>query len=142
MGKRVLAFGSFDVIHPGHIKYLQAAKALGSELVVIVARDDSIRMFKKKAPFFNEKDRLAMVGSLWMVDKAMLGNKITTKAGIYRIIARLKPDVIAIGYDQVDTKELKSELRKMGIGAEVSVIKGYKTRKYKSSKIKRKMALH
>ncbi|MDE1822742.1 MAG: FAD synthase [Candidatus Micrarchaeota archaeon] len=142
MKRRVVAFGSFDVLHPGHIKYLQGARALGTELVVVVARDSSILMFKKKRPLFNERDRLAMVSSLGLVDKAVLGNRIATKAGIYGILSRLKPDVIAIGYDQADVKELKSRLKDMGIKARVAAIKGYRTKRYKSSRIKQKLGLY
>lgn len=141
MKVRVLAFGSFDVLHPGHIAYLSRAASLGSELVVVVARDSSIRMFKGRKPLLGQRDRLFMVKALGMVDRAVLGNRLSSKDGMYAIVKRLKPDVIAIGYDQADARGLEKGLRARGIKARVVVIRGYKAGKYKSSRIKRAMRL-
>ncbi|MCL5008495.1 MAG: adenylyltransferase/cytidyltransferase family protein, partial [Candidatus Marsarchaeota archaeon] len=69
--KRVMAFGSFDILHPGHIAYLNKARGLGDSLVVVVARDSSIRKIKHREPFFAENDRLRIISSLGMVDKAV-----------------------------------------------------------------------
>ncbi len=98
--KTIVAFGTFDVLHPGHIHYLEQAKALGGRLVVVVARDESVRMFKKRDPIFDQHARLKMVGSLKAVDKAILGNKLKGDADIYEIFRRCRPDIIVLGYDQ------------------------------------------
>ncbi len=120
MKKTVLGFGSFDIVHPGHLTYLEKAKALGNRLIVIVARDSSIRMFKHRKPVFNEKERVRMIGALKPVDLAVLGNKIKDKNGIYAVLKRYKPDVIALGYDQrVDVPRLKGNLRTYGINARI-----------------------
>jgi FAD synthetase len=139
MKKTVLAFGSFDLLHPGHLDYLSKARKLGDTLVVIVGRDDSIRRFKGRDPLFKEKDRVSMVGSLRMVERAVLGNRISDKNGIYRILKRLRPDVIALGYDQrVDMAELKRRLRRYGLRSRIVRIKaGRRFASYKSSRLRK-----
>ena len=139
MKKTVLAFGSFDLLHPGHLDYLSKARKLGDTLVVIVGRDDSIRRFKGRDPLFKEKDRVAMVGSLRMVDRAVLGNRISDKNGIYRILKRLRPDVIALGYDQrIDMAELKRRLRLYGLRSRIVGIKvDRRFEDYKSSRLRK-----
>lgn len=143
MAKTVMAFGSFDILHPGHLLYLKKARSLGDRLLVVVARDSSISLLKKRHSAFSEDDRLEMVSSLKVVDKAVLGNKIKTPEGRLRIIRKYKPDVIAFGYDQkIDAEEVGRWLRKNGIDSKVVRIKSAADeKKYKSSVIRRKMQL-
>lgn len=140
--RKVLAFGSFDILHKGHILYLTEARKLGSSLTVIVARDASIRMFKGRDPFFDEKTRLYMIGSLKVVDKAVLGGKLSKPSDVYNIFLKYRPDVVAIGYDQrVDVDELRSWLRAHSIDAKVVRIKKRLDEDfYKSSLIKKRIA--
>ena len=139
MAKTVLAFGSFDIVHPGHLSYLEKARTLGDRLVVIVARDSSIRMFKHRNPAFSERDRVRLIGSLRPVDLAVLGNRVKGKEGIYRILKRFRPEVIALGYDQrVDEKELEARLAEYGIKSRIVRIGMRKGEaRYKSSKLSR-----
>ena len=132
--KTVMASGSFDMIHPGHLFYLNEAKKHGDRLVVVVARDANILRFKGKKPEYSERERLEHVRSLPMVDKAILGNE----GNIFDIISEIKPDVICLGYDQKPTtmEELKEELKKRNIKAEVVRIGAYRPDVYKSSKMK------
>lgn len=114
---RVIATGVFDILHLGHIYYLEEAKKLGDELVVIVARDTTVRKHKHE-PITNEKMRLAMVQALKPVDKAVLGYE----KDMYKIIEELKPDIIALGYDQEwNEKKIEYELAQRGL--KVSVIR-------------------
>lgn len=101
----VLAFGCFDILHYGHLKFLQKAKALGTKLVVVVARDGTAEKIKGRKPIFDERARLDMIGALRPVDSALLGN---TGGSRYAIIRRLRPHVIALGYDQ---REDEAKLR-------------------------------
>ncbi|MCX6778112.1 MAG: FAD synthase [Candidatus Micrarchaeota archaeon] len=118
--KTVLAFGCFDILHPGHILYLEEARKHGDELIVVIARDRAIRKGKGREPVFNERERRHMVGSLALVDKAILGGRKDR----YEVIARIKPDVIALGYDQrEDERRLKAKLDEMGLRARVVRIK-------------------
>ena len=98
--KVVMAFGTFDVLHPGHISYLEQAKKMGNSLIVVVARDSSVAMIKGRLPVFGEKDRLRMVSSLKVVDRAVLGAKVKTENGRFGIIRRFRPSIIALGDDQ------------------------------------------
>ncbi len=138
----VLAFGSFDILHPGHLLYLSEAKKLGSRLVVVVARDSSIELMKGKQPLFNEKDRLKLISSLKMVDLAVLGNRITDREARFDVIKKYRPNVIALGYDQEANAKMLSEwLHGKGIAAKVIRIKRKANpRIYKSSSIKKKLA--
>lgn len=96
MKRRVVVFGTFDLLHPGHAAFLRRARRLGDELVVVVARDARVRREKGKAPVFRERERLALVAALRWVDKAVLGDA----AGRWGAVRRLRPRVIALGYDQ------------------------------------------
>ncbi|MEK7122701.1 MAG: adenylyltransferase/cytidyltransferase family protein [Patescibacteria group bacterium] len=95
------AFGTFDVIHPGHIAYLMSAKRLGDELVVVVTRDEVVKRRKGRVAVCTEKDRRAMVSSLRMVDKVILGDRDDS----WRVLTKVKPSIIFLGYDQKKTLE-------------------------------------
>lgn len=117
---RVLATGTFDILHPGHLLYLSEAKALGDELYVIVARDSMIK--HKPKPIIPEEQRLAVVSALRIVDKAMLGSK----TDMFEPLREIKPDIIALGKNQFfDEKELEVRLRAHGIDAKVVRIKAF-----------------
>jgi len=139
MEKRVLAFGAFDIIHPGHIFYLERARKLGSELVVVVARDSSIEREKGHSPVNDEKSRLLVVRALKPVDRAVLGLKTGNKL---RAITREKPQVIALGHDQAVTRsEVMRFLRENGIRARVVRVPSFKRRKYASTTARKKISL-
>jgi FAD synthetase len=96
----VLASGVFDLLHLGHVRFLEAAKAAGgsnAELVVIVARDSTVEKRKKEKPVISEDQRCALVGSLRVVDEAILGYE---SFDIGKVIEKIKPDIIAVGHDQ------------------------------------------
>ncbi|MFW5928909.1 MAG: adenylyltransferase/cytidyltransferase family protein [Halobacteriota archaeon] len=113
-GRRVLATGTFDVLHPGHLHYLREAKSLGSELVVIVARDSMIE--HKPRPVVHEVQRREMVDALEVVDEAVLGSEDS----IYEPLRSIQPDVVALGHDQYfGEEELEKELRERGMDADV-----------------------
>jgi FAD synthetase len=142
MKRTVIAFGSFDILHPGHLKYLNEARKLGDRLVVVVARDDSFALFKGRKPVMGQNDRARIVGSLRMVDLAVVGNRIRHKSDIYRIFLKYNPSVIALGYDQrADVNGMKRWLKEHGMRARIVRIRRSLNEKwYKSSKIKRALA--
>ncbi|MGC8562350.1 MAG: adenylyltransferase/cytidyltransferase family protein [Thermoplasmata archaeon] len=118
---RVLATGVFDILHPGHVHFLTEAKKLGDELVVVVARD-SVAQRMKRLPFVPENIRVSMVGALKPVDKAILG----VEGNIYDILPIVKPDIVALGYDQeFDNDEIINEGKKRGIYLKVARISKY-----------------
>jgi FAD synthetase len=113
--KRVMATGVFDILHSGHIHYLQEAKGLGDELYVVVATDATVRK-RKHEPITPERMRVELVQALKPVDKAILG----TEGDMYETVRKIEPDIIALGYDQAfNEKELEAELRKRGLKARV-----------------------
>ena len=94
--KIVLAGGVFDIIHPGHIHTLNDAKKLGDVLVVVIATDKTaVKMIKRK-PLHNAELRRELVSSLTMVDMCIIGDE----EDIFKTVDLVKPEIIALGYDQ------------------------------------------
>ena len=93
----VLAGGVFDIIHPGHIYTLNAAKALGDVLVVVVATDITSEKMKKRRPLHTQEQRQELVNSLSMVDLCLVGQE----DDIFKTVNRVRPQIIALGYDQI-----------------------------------------
>lgn len=118
---RVMASGVFDILHTGHVHYLNEARMLGDELVVVVATDKTVRR-RKHEPITPEKMRLELIQSLKPVDRAVLGKE----GDMFKIVAEIKPDIIAIGYDQTfDEKKLEEELAARGMNVKVVRLSRY-----------------
>jgi len=115
MGKmaRVMASGVFDLLHIGHLYYLEEAKKYGDELIVVVACDETVRK-KKHEPIMPAEERRKLVEALKPVDKAVVGYE----DDFLRIVEEIKPDVIALGYDQ-HFEGLEEMLRQRGIKAKI-----------------------
>jgi FAD synthetase len=112
---KVMATGTFDLLHMGHIYYLKEAKKLGDKLVVVVARDSTVRKLKHE-PITPEEMRLNIIKELKIVDDAVLGHK----DDMYTTVKEIKPDIIALGYDQIhDEKKIEQELKKRKLTAKV-----------------------
>jgi FAD synthetase len=108
--------GGFEVIHHGHVYTIERAKALGDVLVVSVARDSTIRRRKHREPVAGENERARMISSLRQVDAAILG----VEGDIYETLEKVKPDVVALGYDQHHMEsEIETEAKKRGFEVEV-----------------------
>jgi len=103
--KIVLAGGVFDIIHPGHIHTLTAAKALGDVLVVAIATDKTAQKMKKMTPLHDQELRCELVSSLSMVDEAIIGHE----EDIFETVKEVKPDIIALGYDQIHQEKFISD---------------------------------
>ena len=128
-----MCFGSFDVLHPGHMYYLKESKNYGDKLVVVVAKDSTIKKIKGKEPKYSERERLEHVRDVQYVDKAVLGYEEDP----YEIIEEINPDIICLGYDQDSYSEnLAEELKKRGMNPKIYRLKAYKEHIYKSSKLK------
>ncbi|MBR2255251.1 MAG: adenylyltransferase/cytidyltransferase family protein [Candidatus Methanomethylophilaceae archaeon] len=109
---RVMASGVFDLLHTGHLSYLDQARALGDELVVVVACDSTVRR-KKHEPITPQEMRARLVGSLKQVDRAIVGGE----GDIYDTVREIKPDVIVLGFDQsFDEDALREGLKAHGMG--------------------------
>ncbi|MGC8661854.1 MAG: adenylyltransferase/cytidyltransferase family protein, partial [Nitrososphaeria archaeon] len=116
MIKVVLAGGVFDIIHPGHIYFLKKAKELGDVLVVVVARDVNVIKFKGNKPMNNENLRRELVDAIKYVDAAILGDE----NDLMKTVQIVRPDIIALGYDQAHSEsEFSENSKKMGINVKV-----------------------
>ena len=112
--KVVLATGAFDLLHYGHYRFLEEAKKSGgrnSKLIVIIARDKTIKRRKGKGPILPEDQRRALVEALKPVDQAILGYERMNAEAVLR---KIKPDVIAVGYDQRDIRRSVEEILRKG----------------------------
>ena len=121
-GKIVLTTGAFDMLHPGHVKLLEEAKKLaGSDgkLVVLIARDETVRRNKGRDPIFDEESRKYMVSMLKPVDEVILGY---TPPSFEKVIERVKPDMVVFGYDQERfRKEFERFCKERGIDVDIVV---------------------
>jgi FAD synthetase len=140
--KVVLASGVFDLLHLGHVKFLEEAKKVGgknSELLVIVARDSTVQRLKGWKPVMPENQRRALVESLRVVDEAVLGLE---EFDIGDVIERVKPDVIALGYDQEDMEaQVREYVNKHGLPVRVVRLGKFENDAVSSSsKIREKIA--
>lgn len=125
---RIVATGTFDIIHPGHIRFLKEAKKIGEELIVIVAREQNVR--HKPKPIIPEEQRRNVVESLKYVDKAVLGDL----EDMFKPIVDLQPDIIALGHDQrFDEQKLIEGLRERGLNTKVVRIEAAEECEYCSS---------
>jgi len=107
--RRVMAQGTFDILHPGHRHYLEESAALGGELVVVIARDS--RVATRKDVFLDEESRRRVVEGLGAVDRAVLGSE----EDLFASVAEIDPDVITLGYDQeYEVEALESDLAAAG----------------------------
>ncbi|MBW2975714.1 FAD synthase [Candidatus Woesearchaeota archaeon] len=128
-----MAFGSFDILHPGHIYFLREAKNLGDNLIVVVARDSTIKEVKNLTPKYNEKQRVEHIRDLRIADKVLLGYE----ADKYEVIEDINPDIIALGDDQDSFADnLQEEMKKRRMSPKIIRLEGYKEHHYKSSKLR------
>ncbi|NWG10676.1 FAD synthase [Candidatus Bathyarchaeota archaeon] len=139
--KVVLASGVFDLLHLGHVRFLEEAKKTGgpnAELIVIVARDSTVEKSKGDKPIVPESQRCALVNSLKVVDEAILGYE---NFDIGKVIEKIKPDVIALGYDQASMEQkVKNYVEKKGLKINIVRIGKFEEDELdSSSKIKQKI---
>lgn len=103
--KVVLAGGVFDIIHPGHIHTLNAARDLGDVLIVVIATDKTTEKMKKRLPLHNQEQRKMLVDSLSVVDLSIVGHE----GDIFKTVDLIRPQVIALGYDQIHQEKSITE---------------------------------
>lgn len=134
--KLVMAFGTFDYLHAGHENFLKQARKLGTELIVVIARDNTVRSVKGRLPANNEKTRLKNLRQTGWADQVVLGNQ-TDK---HKVILQHKPAVIALGYDQyVFTQTLQKTLIDHNLDSEIIRLDAYFPQVYKSSLIRQQI---
>jgi FAD synthetase len=134
--KTVMAFGTFDLFHAGHENYLKQAKELGEFLIVVIARDETVKKIKGEAPNHRENDRLKNVRMSGLADKVILGYK----GDKFKVLKKFRPSVLALGYDQfVFTQRLEKTLIDLKLNADVVRLMPYFPQIYKSSLLKKSL---
>lgn len=133
---KVLVFGAFDGLHPGHIDFFKQAKQLGDYLVVSVGTDRNVEKIKGKKTLFNQNERLDLIRQLRGVDEAVMG----AESNFYEAICAINPDVICLGYDQwAREDEVMEGLKLAGLeGVKIVRLKPYKQSRAKSAILKKK----
>ena len=131
--KKVMLFGTFDMLHKGHLNLFRQARKLGNYLIVVVARDKTVREVKTRPARHSEKERMYSIKESGLVEKAVLGN-LKNK---YAAIKKYKPNIIALGYDQkYFTDDLKDKLKELKLNKiKIVRLKSYNPKKYKTSKL-------
>lgn len=134
--KKVMVFGSFDGLHPGHLDFFKQAKKYGDYLIVSVGTDVNVEKIKGKKPLFAQDERLELIDNLKIVDQAVMG----AANDFYLEIQIFGPDVICLGYDQwAKEDEVLAELAKVGlVDTKVVRLKPYEPDRAKSTIAKNK----
>ncbi len=134
MKKKILTFGTFDYLHAGHEHYLREARKHGTELITVIARDETVQKVKGHKPDLDETQRKQKLEQSGLTDKVILGNP----GDKYDVIRKIRPDVICLGYDQYTfTQKLQKELIDEKMNTEVIRIDAYEPEIFKSSLIKK-----
>lgn len=134
--KKVMAFGTFDLFHAGHENYLKQAGELGDYLMVVIARDETVKKIKGEAPMQKEKERMRNVKNSGLADKVILGYK----GDKHKVLKKFRPDVLALGYDQfVFTQRLEKTLIDLKLNADIVRLQPYFPQMYKSSLLKKSL---
>jgi FAD synthetase len=126
----VMAQGTFDILHPGHLHYFRKSAERGDKLVVVISRDS--RVSEEKDTYFDEDERREMVEALEIVDKAILGSE----GDIYSTVEKVDPSVITLGYDQDHEEKEVIKMAEKATGHQVNVIRIEARGDYSSSKIR------
>ena len=132
----VMAFGTFDFIHLGHLSFFQQAKPFGDKLIVVVARDSNVKRIKGKKPFFSQAERVKLVNNLKPVDLAVLGDD----KNFFTAVQKYEPSVIVLGYDQKVLFEnyIRRKLDEIGLKkTRIVRLKPFKHSKHKSKRLKK-----
>jgi FAD synthetase len=128
--QKILIFGTFDGLHPGHRDFFAQSAKLG-RVFAVVARDVNVAKIKNRRPHFSERSRLATVARSPKIHSARLGDR----KDFLRPISEIRPDTIALGFDQktFSISELKTKLKKINLTPKIIRLKSFRPEKYKSS---------
>ncbi len=132
---KIMIFGTFDMVHPGHEDFFRQARALAPNpfLVVSIARDSVVLRVKGKASRHSEIERLQVVGAHAAVDHVILGDEV----GYMAHIKKVNPDIIALGYDQTGefVADLRRDLKEAGLSTRIKRTRSHKPEIFKTSKL-------
>ena len=132
--KTVMIFGTFDIIHGGHIHMFKEAQEYGDKVIAVVARDINVERIKEFGALHDEEERLDFLNHIDLINEVILGDK----TDVYKAIKNNKPDIIALGYDQkVYVDELADAITNAGLECQIVRLTAHKENKLKSNKIRK-----
>lgn len=136
--KIVMVFGTFDILHLGHLYVFKQARKYGDCVIAVVARDKRVKKIKKLKPIHNENERRQILKHVNLIDKIVLGDKLD----VYKPIKKYKPDTILLGYDQKCFVEgLEWKIKEYRLNTKIIRLKPYKPEQYKTGKIRKHLEL-
>lgn len=127
-----MAFGTFDILHKGHINFLEQARKLGDYLVVVVGRDDNVIKIKGKRTLDSQDERIDNIKKLNLADEVLIGDK----DDFFKQIQEEMPNIIALGYDQ-RTFGLEPWIKDNKLDITLKVLKPFKEDIYKSKLLRK-----
>lgn len=131
-----MIFGTFDIVHHGHLSLFLQAKKQGDYLIAVVARDARAEKIKEKKLVYTEKERKTFLKAIRYIDEVVLGD---TK-NVYAVIKKMKPESIVLGYDQYQfTDKLKEKIQEFGLKTKIVRAKSHKPLSLKSQIIRTKL---
>lgn len=126
-----MIFGSFDRLHAGHRFLFKQAKELGDYLIAVAAQDHVIKQLKNYPPRFNISQRLEDLKKEDNINEVIIGD---SDLSTWAVVKKYQPDIIALGYDQVDLKaDLEKNLSSLEYQPEIKVLEAYQPEIYHSS---------
>ncbi len=132
--KTVMIFGTFDIVHAGHLHMFREAKEYGDRLIAVVARDANTEKVKGIGPLHDENERLDFLKNIKLLDEVILGDE----TDVYKVIREIKPDIIALGYDQkVYVDKLEGAITAADLKIPIVRLSPYQENKFKTSKIRK-----
>ena len=131
--RKIMIFGTFDLLHLGHISLIKQARKYGDNLILVLARDETVKKLKGFYPTQNIDQRAQKIADIKLVNKIVKGKL----RNYYQVINNYQPDVICLGYDQTYlTDQLKDKIQQFNLKTKVVRLKSFESEKYKSSIIK------
>lgn len=129
-------FGTFDLLHKGHENLFKQARKFGDNLTVILARDITVKKIKSNSPVFSEWERLENLQKTGWVNKVILGDK----KDYFKLIKKINPDIICLGYDQNNfIEQLENKIKEWGMNTKIVRLQPHKENQYKSSILRKKL---
>jgi len=129
-----MIFGTFDIIHGGHLHMFKEAREYANYVIAVVARDVNVERIKEYGALHNENERLEFLNHIDLIDEVVLGDK----TDVYKVIKEKRPDIIAFGYDQkVYVDELADAITEVGLNTKIVRLTPYREGELKSDKIRK-----
>lgn len=134
--KSVMVFGTFDILHIGHLTLFERARRYGDTLTVVLARDERVKALKGELPIHTALERKKILSQVRIVDKVILGDK----HDVYRVVKNQKPNTIVLGYDQqAFVPGLMDYIQKNTLSIRIVRLPAFQSHRHKTGILKKKI---